>query len=68
MIDEENVLDGKHLKIFKERFKITKDTLKEQISEIDNLIGRIENDDAQSSAMEGLDELKLAYASLHGSN
>ena len=34
MIDEINILDSKDLKRFKEQFKITKETLKEQIPEI----------------------------------
>ena len=35
MIDEINILDGKDLKRFKEQFKLTKETLKEQIPEIE---------------------------------
>ena len=68
MIDDENILDGKDLKRFKEQFKITKETLKEQIPEIESLIARMDEDDAKSSATEGLNELKLALTSLYEKN
>ena len=68
MIDDENILDGKDLKRFKEQFKITKETLKEQIPEIESLIERLDDDKAKSSATEGLNELKLALTSLYEKN
>ena len=68
MIDDENILDGKDLKRFKEQFKITKETLKEQIPEIESLIERLDEDKAKSSATEGLNELKLALTSLYEKN
>ena len=68
MIDEINILDGKDLKTFKEQFKLTKDKLKEQIPEIESLIARMDEDDAKSSATEGLNELKLALTSLYEKN
>ena len=68
MIDDENILDGKDLKRFKEQFKITKETLKEQIPEIESLIARMDEDDAKSSATEGLNELKLALTALYEKN
>ena len=68
MIDEINILDGKDLKRFKEQFKITKETLKEQIPEIESLIERMDEDKAKSSAIEGLNELKLALTSLYEKN
>ena len=68
MIDDENILDGKHLKRFKEQFKITKETLKEQIPEIESLIERMDEDKAKSSATEGLNELKSALTSLYEKN
>jgi hypothetical protein len=68
MIDDENILDGKDLKRFKEQFKITKETLKEQIPEIESLIERMDEDKAKSSAIEGLNELKLALTSLYEKN
>jgi len=68
MIDDENILDGKDLKRFKEQFKITKETLKEQIPEIESLIERMDENKAKSSAIEGLNELKLALTSLYEKN
>ena len=68
MIDDENILDGKDLKRFKEQFKIIKETLKEQIPEIESLIVRMDEDEAKSSATEGLNELKLALTSLYEKN
>ena len=68
MIDEINILDGKDLKRFKEQFKITKETLKEQIPEIESLIAIMDEDDAKSSATEGLNELKLALTALYEKN
>ena len=68
MIDEINILGGKDLKRFKEQFKITKETLKEQIPEIESLIARMDEDDAKSSATEGLNELKLALTALYEKN
>ena len=68
MIDEINILDGKDLKRFKEQFKITKETLKEQIPEIESLIVRMDEDEAKSSATEGLNELKSALTSLYEKN
>ena len=68
MIDDENILDGKDLKRFKEQFKITKETLKEQIPEIESLIVRMDEDEAKSSATEGLNELKSALTSLYEKN
>ncbi|MDB4188655.1 hypothetical protein N9713_00215 [Candidatus Pelagibacter sp.] len=68
MIDDENILDGKDLKRFKEQFKITKETLKEQIPEIESLIERLDEDKAKSSATEGLNELKSALTSLYEKN
>ena len=68
MIDEIIILDGKDLKRFKEQFKITKETLKEQIPEIESLIARMDEDDAKSSATEGLNELKLALTALYEKN
>jgi len=68
MIDEINILDGKDLKRFKEQFKITKESLKEQIPEIESLIARMDEDEAKSSANEGLNELKLALTSLYEKN
>ena len=68
MIDEINILDGKDLKRFKEQFKITKETLKEQIPEIESLIERLDEDKAKSSATEGLNELKSALTSLYEKN
>ena len=65
MIDEINILDGKDLKRFKEQFKITKETLKEQIPEIESLTGRMDEDGAKSSAGEGLNKLKLALTALY---
>ena len=58
----------KHLKHFKENIKISKDHLKEIIPEIEGAIARIENEEAISLAKKGLDELKLAYASLYEQN
>ena len=68
MIDEINILDGKDLKRFKEQFKLTKETLKEQIPEIESLIERMNEGEAKSSAIEGLNELKLALTSLYEKN
>lgn len=68
MIDDENILDDKDLKYFKENIKISKDHLKEIIPEIEGAIARIENEEASSLAKKGLDELKLAYASLYEQN
>ena len=68
MIDDENILDDKDLKHFKENIKISKDHLKEIIPEIEGAIARIENEEAISLAKKGLDELKLAYASLYEQN
>ena len=68
MIDEINILDGKDLKRFKEQFKLTKETLKEQIPEVESLIGRMDEDKAKSSATEGLNELKSALTSLYEKN
>ena len=68
MIDDENILDGKDLKRFKEQFKITKEILKEQIPEVESLIGRMDEDKAKSSATEGLNELKSALTSLYEKN
>ena len=68
MIDDENILDGKDLKRFKEQFKITKETLKEQIPEIESLVERLDEDKAKSSATEGLNELKSALTSLYEKN
>ena len=68
MIDEKNILDGKDLKRFKEQFKITKETLKEQTPEIESLIERMDEGEAKSSAIEGLNELKLAHSSLYEKN
>ena len=68
MIDDENILDGKDLKRFKEQFKITKETLKAQIPEIESLIERLDEDKAKSSATEGLNELKSALTSLYEKN
>ena len=68
MIDDENILDSKDLKRFKEQFKITKETLKEQIPEIESLIERLDEDKAKSSATEGLNELKSALTSLYEKN
>jgi len=68
MIDEINILDGKDLKRFKEQFKLTKETLKEQIPEIESLIVRMDEGEAKSSAIEGLNELKLALTSLYEKN
>ena len=68
MIDEINILDGKDLKRFKEQFKITKETLKEQIPEIESLVERLDEDKAKSSATEGLNELKSALTSLYEKN
>tara|TARA_B100001287_G_C22267471_1_gene337805 strand:+ start:303 stop:509 length:207 start_codon:yes stop_codon:yes gene_type:complete len=68
MIDDENIFDDKELKHFKENIKISKDQLKEIIPEIEMVIGRILNDEASSLAIKGLNELKLAYSSLHEQN
>ena len=68
MIDDENIFDDKELKYFKENIKISKDQLKEIIPEIEMVIGRILNDEASSLAIKGLNELKLAYSSLHEQN
>jgi hypothetical protein len=68
MIDDENILDGKDLKRFKEQFKITKEILKEQLPEIESLIERLDEDKAKSSATEGLNELKSALTSLYEKN
>ena len=68
MIDDENIFDDKELKHFKENIKISKDQLKEIIPEIEMVIGRILNDEASSLATKGLNELKLAYSSLHEQN
>ena len=68
MIDEINILDSKDLKRFKEQFKITKETLKEQIPEIESLIVRMDEDEAKSSATQGLNDLKLALTSLYEKN
>ena len=68
MIDEINILDGKDLKRFKEQFKLIKETLKEQITEIESLIERMDEGEAKSSAIKGLNELKLALTSLYEKN
>ena len=47
---------------------VTKETLKEQIPEIESLIARMDEDDAKSSATEGLNELKLALTALYEKN
>ena len=68
MIDDENILDDKDLKYFKENFKISKNRLKEIIPEIEGVIAKIENEEASFLAKKGLDELKLAYSSLYEQN
>ena len=68
MIDDENILDDKDLKYFKENFKISKNRLKEIIPEIEGAIAKIENEEASFLAKKGLDELKLAYSSLYEQN
>jgi len=68
MIDEQNIFDDKELKKFKENIRVSKKLLKEVIPELESLIGRIEDKEILSSAIEGVKELKLANASLYEQN
>ena len=68
MMEEKNIMDSKDLKEFKEIFQRTKKKIKESITELDSLTGRIDDTDAQSSFNKGLNELKLAHAALFEKN
>lgn len=68
MMEEKNIMDSKDLKEFKEEFHRTKEIIKESIFELESLLGRIEDNEAQKSFNKGLNELKLAHAALFEKN